>query len=89
MLKVITTAGGRVLGAAIVGRDAAELIAPWALAVGGGLGLAAMAAFVPPYPTRSALVRRIAADHGPATAGPAGLTPAWQRRIIALFRKLG
>lgn len=89
MLKVITTTGGRILGAAIVGRDAAELIAPWALAVANRMSLAAMAAFVPPYPARSALVRRVAANQGPSAAGPAGLTPAWQRRIIALFRKLG
>ncbi|MEJ0011889.1 MAG: FAD-dependent oxidoreductase [Bauldia sp.] len=90
MLKVITTTGGgRILGAAIVGRDAPELIAPWALAVANRLGLAAVAAYVPPYPARAALARRVAADHKPATRGSAGLTPAWRRRIITLFRKLG
>jgi pyruvate/2-oxoglutarate dehydrogenase complex dihydrolipoamide dehydrogenase (E3) component len=90
MLKVITaTGGGRVLGAAIVGRDAAELIAPWALAVANHLGIGAMASYVPAYPSRSSLARRVASDHRPAATGLAGLTPAWRRRIISLFRKLG
>ncbi|HVY21265.1 MAG TPA: FAD-dependent oxidoreductase [Bauldia sp.] len=89
MLKVIATAGGgRVLGAAMVGRNAAELIAPWSMAVANRLSLATMAAHVAPYPSRAALNTRVAAALNPAAAR-AGLTPAWQRSIITLFRKLG
>jgi hypothetical protein len=64
------------------------LIAPWSLAVGNRLSLSAMSAHVPPYPARATLNGRIAASLNPAT-DPAGLTPAWRRSIIALFRKLG
>jgi pyruvate/2-oxoglutarate dehydrogenase complex dihydrolipoamide dehydrogenase (E3) component len=87
VLKAITTAGGsRILGAAIVGRNAAELIEPWSLAVANRLGLSAMAAHLPPYPSRAMVNRALAlAQPGPTL----GLTPAWRQRIIALFRKLG
>ena len=91
-IKVIASAGGgRILGAAIVGRDAGELIAPWSLAVANRLGPAAMQAFVPAYPTRSEISRRVVAatGAGPASLAPVGLTPQWRKRIIGLFRKLG
>lgn len=89
MIKVVTAAGGRILGASIVGRDAAELIAPWSLVVANRLGVSAMHASMPPYPTRSAISHRVleAFDEG----GPGGqhLTPEWSRRIINFFRKFG
>jgi pyruvate/2-oxoglutarate dehydrogenase complex dihydrolipoamide dehydrogenase (E3) component len=88
MLKVITTAnGGRILGAAIVGRNAAELIEPWSLAVANRLALSTMVAHMPPYPARGMLNRTLAMAEKPSE--PLGLTPAWRQRIIALFRKLG
>jgi pyruvate/2-oxoglutarate dehydrogenase complex dihydrolipoamide dehydrogenase (E3) component len=82
-IKVVATPRGRILGAAIVGRDAGELIAPWSLAIANRLPLSAMAALVAPSPTRSELSRRVAATSG------AGLTPPWRRRIIELLRKFG
>ena len=89
MIKVVATRGGLILGAAIVGRGAGELIAPWSLAVGNRLSLAAMRAFVPPYPTRSAVSARVASldDAPPPTLR--GLTPRIRRRIIDALRKLG
>ena len=89
MIKVVTTMRRRILGASIVGRDAAELIAPWSLAVANRLGVGAMRAFLPPYPTRSAISHRVleAFDEN----GPTGrhLTPQWPGRIIDFFRKFG
>lgn len=82
-IKVVADRRGRILGAAIVGRDAAELIVPWSLAVANRLPLSAMAALVTPHPTRSGIARRVAA------LPEAGLTPGWQRRIIELLRKFG
>ncbi|HEY5080780.1 MAG TPA: NAD(P)/FAD-dependent oxidoreductase [Bauldia sp.] len=89
MIKVMATGGGRILGAAIVGRDAGELIALWSLAVAGGLSLAAMRAFVPPYPTRSAISARVASPDESSLLGASGLTPLWRKRIIDLLWKLG
>jgi pyruvate/2-oxoglutarate dehydrogenase complex dihydrolipoamide dehydrogenase (E3) component len=89
MIKVVATGGGRILGAAIVGRDAGELIALWSLAVANGLSLAAMRAFVPPYPTRSAISARVASPGDGSLAAVPGLTASWRKRIIEVLRKLG
>jgi pyruvate/2-oxoglutarate dehydrogenase complex dihydrolipoamide dehydrogenase (E3) component len=83
MIKVVTSERGRVLGAAIVGRDAGELIAPWALAVANRLPVSAMAAFVAAYPTRCAIANQVAA------LPEARLTEPWPQRIIGRFRRPG
>jgi pyruvate/2-oxoglutarate dehydrogenase complex dihydrolipoamide dehydrogenase (E3) component len=87
LVKVVATRGGRVLGAGIVGRDAAELIAPWALAVANRLTLAAVEATLAAFPTRAALGSAVARLDPEKEA--AGLTAAARRRIIALLRKFG
>ena len=84
MIKVVATKAGRILGAAIVGHDAGELIALWSLAIANRLPLSAMSSLIAPYPTRSEIARRVA-----ASAPDAGLTPRWRRRIIEMLRKLG
>ncbi|HVZ13684.1 MAG TPA: NAD(P)/FAD-dependent oxidoreductase [Bauldia sp.] len=96
VIKVVATASGnRVLGAGIVGRHAAELIAPFALAIANRLGLEALSAFVPPYPTRSELAPRLATgDRGGAATLGAGqrvgsLTEEWLKRIIGTTGNLG
>jgi pyruvate/2-oxoglutarate dehydrogenase complex dihydrolipoamide dehydrogenase (E3) component len=60
LIKVITGRRGRVLGAAIVGAHAGELILPWVLAVSGKLKLKEMAQVIAPYPTRSEVSKRAA-----------------------------
>ena len=60
LIKVITGPRGRVLGAAIVGAHAGELILPWVLAVAGKLKLKEMAQVIAPYPTRSEVSKRAA-----------------------------
>ena len=84
VIKVVTTMAGEILGVAIVGRDAGELIAPWSLAIANRLPVTALADFPVPYPSRSAIAARVAATF----PGP-GLTRAWSQRIIALFRQPG
>ena len=84
MIKVLVAGNGRILGAAIVGRNAGELIAPWSLAIANNLPITAMDGAAAPYPTRSDIARRVAATF----KGP-GLTGVWPRRIIGFFRKPG
>ena len=60
LVKVVVGRGGRVLGAAIVGAHAGELILPWVLAVERGLKLSALASLVAPYPTLSEVSKRAA-----------------------------
>ncbi|PLX37942.1 MAG: dihydrolipoamide dehydrogenase [Hyphomicrobiales bacterium] len=83
-VKVIATKRGRILGADIVGVNAGELIAPWALAISAGLGLKAMTGFIPAYPTLSEVSRRVALTHYIP-----GLTNPFVRRIIAALRLFG
>jgi len=59
-IKVVTNGHGRVLGAAIVGAHAGELIAPWALAISQGLNIRAVAETVFPYPTFAEINKRAA-----------------------------
>jgi pyruvate/2-oxoglutarate dehydrogenase complex dihydrolipoamide dehydrogenase (E3) component len=60
LVKVVTTARGRVLGASILGAQAGELILPWTLAVAGKLGLKDLAQAIVPYPTRGEAGKRAA-----------------------------
>lgn len=75
MVKVITDGRGRILGAAIVGPLAGELIQPWCLAISKRLKISALASFVPPYPTLGEAGKRAAGSYftetlfGPRTRG--------------------
>ncbi|MGF1626623.1 MAG: dihydrolipoyl dehydrogenase family protein [Alphaproteobacteria bacterium] len=60
LVKVVVTRRGRILGAAIYGRHAGELIQPWILAIGKGLRIDAMATLVAPYPTLGEASKRAA-----------------------------
>jgi pyruvate/2-oxoglutarate dehydrogenase complex dihydrolipoamide dehydrogenase (E3) component len=51
LVKVIATAGGRVLGASVLGAQAGEVIQPWILAIARKIPLSAMAQMIAPYPT--------------------------------------
>jgi pyruvate/2-oxoglutarate dehydrogenase complex dihydrolipoamide dehydrogenase (E3) component len=84
MIKVVTSKRGRILGAAIVGHDAGEMIALWSLAIAKRMNISAMTAFVPAYPSRAEIARRVAASF----VAP-GSIPPWQRKIIEFLRKFG
>ena len=83
-IKVITDAGGQILGATIVGAQAGESIALWALALGQRLPIAAMAGLLAPYPTYAEVGKRAA-----ITYFMRGLTSARVRRIIGWLRRFG
>jgi pyruvate/2-oxoglutarate dehydrogenase complex dihydrolipoamide dehydrogenase (E3) component len=52
LIKIVVRRNGRILGAAILGAGAGELILPWALAIAKRLRIGAFANLVVPYPTR-------------------------------------
>lgn len=83
-LKLIVSAKGQILGGAIAAPDAADLIAPYALAVSKGLHIGDLAAMISPHPSLS--------DVGKRAAGAyllASLSNPRIRRIIGLLRRLG
>ncbi len=60
LIKAVTTRKGRILGASILGAQAGELIQLWALAMGQGLGVKAIAGMIAPYPTLGEISKRAA-----------------------------
>ena len=84
MVKLLTTRKGQVIGAEVLGRDAGELIAPYAMAVAEGLSVKAFINTILPYPTRSEAARRAAITfYAPKLDSP------FVRRLVAFLRKLG
>jgi len=63
MIKVVTAANGRILGAGIVGAHAGELIQVWCLAISQGLKIGAMAGMIAPYPTLGEVSKRVAGSY--------------------------
>jgi pyruvate/2-oxoglutarate dehydrogenase complex dihydrolipoamide dehydrogenase (E3) component len=59
-VKVMVDRKGRILGVAIVGHNAGELLTPWILAMSRGLKIGAMAGLTLPYPTYSEASKRAA-----------------------------
>lgn len=83
-IKVLVGRRGRVLGAAIVGAHAGELIAAWALAIRRRLPVRAMAELVLPYPTLAEVGKRAAISYYARAAGRSGV-----RRLLQWLRRLG
>lgn len=80
-VKIVTNRNGKILGATIVGRGAGENISAWALAIGQGLDIGALAGLVVPYPTYAEVGKRAA-----ITYFMRGLTSSRARRIIGWLR---
>ncbi|WP_306249904.1 NAD(P)/FAD-dependent oxidoreductase [Parvularcula sp. IMCC14364] len=59
-VKAIIGKGGKVLGCSIVGKNAGDLINPWALAVANGLKIRAFTNMIAPYPTLGEVNKRVA-----------------------------
>jgi pyruvate/2-oxoglutarate dehydrogenase complex dihydrolipoamide dehydrogenase (E3) component len=83
-VKVVTDRKGRIVGAAIVGEHAGEIIQMWSLAISQGLGIKAMTQWISPYPTLSEVNKRAALGYYAAKAGSPLV-----RRVVGLVRKLG
>lgn len=60
LVKVVTTPKGKILGAAIVGAHAGELIGVWTLAITKKLKIGDMASMIAPYPTLGEVSKRAA-----------------------------
>jgi pyruvate/2-oxoglutarate dehydrogenase complex dihydrolipoamide dehydrogenase (E3) component len=78
--KIIATPRGKLLGAAIVGPHAGELIAEYALAITAGMKAADISATVHAYPTYAQINRRVADQRLKES-----LTPKSKRWIQRLF----
>lgn len=84
LIKVITDAKGRILGATIVGAHAGEIIQMWGFAIQNGMKIGKMTAFVSPYPTLTEIGKRAAVNfYKPSLSNP------WLRRAIAFLRRFG
>ena len=81
-VKVITRPNGRIVGASIVGRNASELIALWALAISQKHTVKSLTGTVLPYPTLSETAKRVA-----VTYYTPKLDSPWIKRLIR-FRRL-
>jgi pyruvate/2-oxoglutarate dehydrogenase complex dihydrolipoamide dehydrogenase (E3) component len=83
-VKLVVGRRGRLLGAAVVGAHAGELILPWVLALDRRLPLSALAGVVAPYPTLSEAGKRAAGSwYAPRLFGKGA------RRLVRLLAKLG
>jgi len=83
LVKAIADRRGRILGAAIVGPNAGELIQPWCLALSKRLKMSAMASFVPPYPTLGEASKRAAGNYFTKT-----LFGARTRKLVRFLARL-
>ncbi|MFM9942180.1 MAG: dihydrolipoyl dehydrogenase family protein [Hyphomicrobiaceae bacterium] len=83
-VKVITDKRDRIVGAAMVGEHAGELIQMWSLAISQGLKIQAMTQWISPYPTLSEVNKRAALRY---YAGKAGSPMV--RKLVSIMRKLG
>ena len=63
LIKVVLRPNGHILGAAIVGPHAGELIQPWILAISQKLKIGAMAQVIAPYPTLGEVSKRAAGTY--------------------------
>ena len=82
-VKVVATERGRILGAAVIGRGAGELVALFSLAISAGIDVPGLRTLPVPYPSRAAIVHRVAV----AFDGP-GRAPA-PRSGFAFLRRSG
>jgi hypothetical protein len=74
---------GRPVGAGIVGAQAGELIALWALAIASRLKMSAVAGAVLPYPTLGEVNKRAAG----AYFSPKLFGNPWVRRFVGLVQR--
>jgi pyruvate/2-oxoglutarate dehydrogenase complex dihydrolipoamide dehydrogenase (E3) component len=84
LAKVVTTRKGRILGAAIVGAHAGELIQTWVLAIAKRLKLRDIAGIIAPYPTLGEVNKRVAGSFFTAK-----LFSPRTRRIVRFLYRLG
>ncbi|MFP6744060.1 MAG: FAD-dependent oxidoreductase [Alphaproteobacteria bacterium] len=84
LVKVVTSARGRILGAGMVGAGAGELIQSWELAIREKLKIGAMAQLMAAYPTRGEVSKRAA-----GSAFMAKLTSEGTRGLVRFLTHFG
>ena len=84
MVKVVTSAKGRILGAAILGPGAGDQIMAWALAISQRLKIGVLANLIVPYPTRGEAGKRAAGSYYTPT-----LFSPRTRRLVRLLARFG
>ncbi len=84
LVKLVVSRKGRVLGAAIAGAQAGELILPWVLAVQQQTKVSTMASVVAPYPTLGEAGKRAAGAYFTPR-----LFSARTRKLVSFLRWLG
>ncbi|MEX1234725.1 MAG: FAD-dependent oxidoreductase [Roseovarius sp.] len=82
LIKVMV-AGGKPVGASIVGAQAGELIGLWALALANGMKMSQIAAMVAPYPTIGEVNKRAAG----AYFSPRLFDSIWIKRAVRLVQR--
>ena len=83
-VKAVVTPRGKILGCAIAGVRAGELIMPWVLAMTRGVKVSGLAGLVYPYPTLSEVTKGTAVEFlKPSTQN------RWIRRLIGVVGRLG
>ncbi|MBA3505972.1 MAG: FAD-dependent oxidoreductase [Betaproteobacteria bacterium] len=82
--KIVTTPSGKLLGAAIVGLHAGELLAEYGLAVTEGMNAKTLTGIIHTYPTLAQVNRRVADQRLKE-----GLTPTAKKWIQRIFRLQG
>ena len=83
VIKLITHKDGRLLGCAIVGEGAGEMISLFAYAIANKQKIGSFLKFVAPYPTLTEMVRRVAVEHYRDQLGS-----PWIRRWLGVIRRL-
>ena len=84
LVKLVVSQKGRVLGAAIAGAQAGELILPWVMAVASKAKMSTMAGLIAPYPTRGEAGKRAAGAYFTPR-----LFSARTRKLVAFLRWFG
>lgn len=84
LVKIVMLKNGRIVGASMVGANAGEQIAMWALAVSRKLKISAIAGLVLPYPTMAEAGRRAAMAYFAGFAGA-----PWLRKMIGFLKFFG
>ena len=84
LIKMIANKKGRIVGVAIVGASAGEMINMWALAISNKMKIGDVVGYVSPYPTLSEIGKRAAiTDYAPLASKPI------VRWVIGFLRKFG
>lgn len=83
-IKVIADRSGKIIGAGIVSRSAAELIGVWALAISKGLSLEDMSGIIVPFPSLSDISAKVSSQRSTVAVGN-----FVSRRWVKFLSKLG